>query len=52
MTGWKTKLAAGVSIGYGVLGLLLGLHESDACAQFIVQGMGLLGIGHKIDKRG
>jgi len=52
MTGWKTKAAALLSIGYGALGLLLGLHDTAAGVQFIVQGIGLLGIGHKIEKAG
>lgn len=50
MTGWKTKAAALLSVSYGTLGLLLGMHDSDAAVQFIVQGIGLLGIGHKIEK--
>lgn len=52
MSGWKTKLAALLSIVYGTAGMLLGLHDSDAAMQFIVQGLGLLGIGHKIEKIG
>jgi hypothetical protein len=50
MTGWKTITAALLSILYGTGGLFLGLHDSDSAVQFIVQGVGLLGIGHKIEK--
>jgi len=51
MTGWKTKTAALLSIVYGVGGLLLDMHDADAAVQFIVQGLGLVGIGHKIEKQ-
>lgn len=50
MNGYKTKLAAALSIFYGVAGLFLGLHDSDVSMQFVVQGLGLVGIGHKIEK--
>lgn len=50
MSGYKTKLAAALAIVYGVVGLFLGLHDSDACMQFVINGLGLIGIGHKIEK--
>lgn len=50
MGGYKTKLAAALSVFYGVAGLFLGIHDSDVCMQFVVNGLGLVGIGHKIDK--
>ncbi|MGI2326115.1 MULTISPECIES: hypothetical protein [Methylococcus] len=50
MTGWKTKTAAIVSVAYGLLGWLLGLHGADIAMQFIVQGIGIAGVGHKIEK--
>lgn len=50
MSGWKTKAAAGLSIVYGTAGIVLGLHDPATGVQFIVQGLGLLGIGHKIEK--
>jgi len=52
MTGWKTKAAGLLAIFYGVIGVLLGLHEADAGMQFVVNGLGILGIGHKIEKIG
>lgn len=52
MTGWKTWLGAGVSIAYGVGGYLLGLHDHDAAVAFVVSGIGMTGIGHKIEKLG
>lgn len=52
MSGYKTKLAAALSVFYGVLGLFLGLHDSDVCMQFVVNGLGLVGLGHKIEKAG
>lgn len=52
MNGWKTKTAALLSIIYGIAGLFLGLHEPAAAMQFVIQGVGLLGLGHKIEKAG
>ena len=52
MTGWKTKAAGYLAIAYGIAGLILGLHDMDAGVQFVVNGLGLLGIGHKIEKAG
>lgn len=52
MTGWKTKAAACVAIFYGVAGIFLGLHDVDEGVRFVVEGLGLIGIGHKLDKIG
>ncbi|MDP1664119.1 MAG: hypothetical protein Q8L79_03255 [Methylobacter sp.] len=52
MTGWKTKAAAGLAVFYGIAGIFLGLHDIDAGVRFVVEGVGLIGIGHKIDKIG
>ena len=52
MNGWKTKAAAIISILYGVIGLFLGMHDAESGMQFVIQGLGLLGIGHKIEKAG
>jgi len=52
MAGWKTKAAAALAIVYGIAGLFLGLHDADAGMRFVVEGIGLIGIGHKIDKLG
>ncbi len=50
LTGWKTKAAGLLSMGYGALGIMLGLHEPDVGMHFVVEGLGILGIGHKIEK--
>ncbi len=52
MTGWKTKSAAFLSILYGLAGWALGLHDMDTGMQFTINGMALLGVGHKIEKAG
>lgn len=52
MTGWKTKSAAILSILYGLAGWALGLHDMDTGMQFTINGMALLGVGHKIEKAG
>ena len=49
-TGWKTWVAAGLSVVYGVVGFLVGLHDVEAMMGFIVAGLGLVGLGHKIEK--
>lgn len=50
MSGWKTKTAALLSILYGSLGIVFGLHDLSTGAQFIINGLGIIGIGHKIEK--
>jgi hypothetical protein len=52
MSGWKTKGAAFLSIVYGLAGWALGLHDADTGMQFTINGMALLGVGHKIQKAG
>lgn len=52
MKGWKTWAAAGVSVAYGVGGFFLGLHEADSMMGFVVSGLGMVGIGHKVEKLG
>lgn len=52
MRGWKTWAAGLGSIGYGIGGLLGGLHGYDEMMKFVVAGMGIIGIGHKIEKKG
>lgn len=52
MTGWKTWIAAALSICYGVFGWLLDLHGPDAMMSFVINGLALVGIGHKIEKTG
>lgn len=50
MTGWKTKTAAFTSIGWGIAGYFLKLHDINDAANSVIAGLGLLGIGHKMDK--
>jgi hypothetical protein len=50
MKGWKTRTAAVLAILYGVAGALLGLHDWDAAMGFAINGLGLVGLGHKIDR--
>jgi hypothetical protein len=50
MSGWKTRTAAALAVIYGIGGAMLGLHDWDAAASYVINGLGLVGIGHKIDK--
>lgn len=50
MTGWKTWLAALASIIYGVVGVMANLHDASTGMQFVLQGLALVGLGHKIEK--
>jgi hypothetical protein len=50
MTGWKTKAAGFASIAWGVVGYFLNLHDINSAADSVVTGLGILGIGHKIEK--
>jgi len=52
MSGWKTWTAAALSVLYGVGGLIFGLHSADVAMGFVLAGLGLVGIGHKIEKSG
>jgi hypothetical protein len=52
MSGWKTKAAAALSILYGLVGWALGLHGADQAMNYVITGMGLIGVGHKIEKVG
>lgn len=52
MTGWKTSAAGALSILYGFFGYLYGAHEFEQAIHFIVEGLAILGIGHKIEKIG
>lgn len=50
MGGWKTWLAASVSMLYGIGGWVAGLHDTEAMMGFVVAALGLVGLGHKIDR--
>jgi hypothetical protein len=52
MTGWKSKAAGGLAILFGLLGALLGLHDMSEGMRFVIEGMGILGVAHKIEKAG
>jgi hypothetical protein len=51
MSGWKTNLAGGLSILYGIGHLVLtnGTGVGEAIP-YIVGGLGAVGLGHKVDK--
>lgn len=50
MTGWKSWTAGLLAIGYGIGGLLLGVHDIDQAMTSVVTGLGILGIAHKVDR--
>ena len=50
MKGWKTWLAAGCTAGLGVVSILNG--DTAAGLQQIVLALGMVGLGHKIEKAG
>ena len=50
MKGWKTWLAAAGLCGLGVFLLLKGKEELGMVCIF--NGLGLVGIGHKVEKAG
>lgn len=50
MKGWKTWTAAGVSVAYGIGGFLAGLHDQAVMMSFVIGGLGMIGLGHKLDK--
>lgn len=50
MRGWKTWTAGILSIVYGAVGWLVDLHGPDNAWSFIVNGIAILGLGHKIEK--
>lgn len=52
MSGWKTWIAAIGSIAWGVGGFLVGTHDVDTAMGFVVAGLGMVGIGHKLDRTG
>lgn len=52
MGGWKTWLAAVGSILWGAGAWLADIHGPDVAIGFISAGFAMIGIGHKIEKRG
>ncbi len=50
--GWKTKLAAFSCIAYGIGGLYLETHGMDRMIELLIYAMGMLGLGHKIERAG
>lgn len=50
MTGWKTWVAGLGMIGWGIGGAVAGMHSPDEAMQICLQGMAVLGVGHKIEK--
>lgn len=50
MRGWKTYLAGGLMILWGAYGLFTGKLEANEAIKNITEGLGIIGIGHKLDK--
>jgi hypothetical protein len=50
MKGWKTWLAAACTAGLGVVNIIDGNVETGA--QQLVLALGMVGLGHKIEKSG
>lgn len=50
MKGWKTLTAGLLSIGYGVVGYALGIHDASKMMELLIAGLGIVGLGHKLDK--
>lgn len=50
MKGWKTITAATLSIAFGIGGVFTGIHDLNEGINLSIQGLALLGIGHKLDK--
>lgn len=50
MTGWKTLLSGIGSIVFGIIQIVTG--NTTEGIQFILAGLAILGIGHKIEKSG
>jgi hypothetical protein len=48
--GWKTYVAGGLLIAWGVGGLLMGKHTQDQAMEYVGEGLAVIGIGHKLDK--
>ncbi len=48
MKGWKTWIAAACTAGLGVVSIASG--DTEAGMQQIVLALGLIGLGHKIEK--
>jgi hypothetical protein len=47
VNGWKTRSAGLASIAWGIWRIYNG--DSDA-AQYIIDGLAILGLGHKLDR--
>jgi hypothetical protein len=51
MNGWKTLTGGGLLIAWGVAGMVLGAHGPDKAIQYAAEGLGIIGLGHKLDKQ-
>lgn len=50
MKGWKTWVTAMASVAWGAVGIWAGVHDASTGMGFIVFGLSLVGLGHKIEK--
>jgi len=51
MKGWKTLCAGILMMSWGIGGAMLKIHGWDEGMNTAFQGLGILGIGHKLDKQ-
>jgi hypothetical protein len=50
MRGWKTWVAGIGLIGVGTYGFIASWMDGYSALQWILNGLGFIGVGHKIDK--
>ena len=50
MSGWKTYTAGAAAIAFGVYQILNG--EAESGVNRIIEGLAIIGIGHKLDRVG
>lgn len=48
MNGWKTMTGGGLLIAWGVVGMVIGPNGLEQAIQYAAEGLGSIGIGHKM----
>lgn len=51
MRGWKTWLAGAGLIAIGAYGMYTSTMDGYSALQWVLNGLGFIGVGHKIDKK-
>lgn len=51
LSGWKTNVAGYGLIIWGIVGFFAGAHDANEMGALVANGLGFLGIGHKIEKQ-